>query len=103
MSDGQSRATGLLLIAALLVFSGCVSPELVSRTSPPTSASPSLSPRPRGVVDPQPLIDQASHLTSIVLRVDRVTAKLATLSDFMKDGGSIGPDAAPGQIGRAHV
>lgn len=94
---GRWRAVGLLLSAVLLMLGGCVSPELASRTSPPASASPPPSPRPSGVIDPQPLIDQATHLTSIVLRVDRVTAKLATLSDFMKDGGSIGPNASPGQ------
>ena len=93
--QGARHALRRLAFVCLLVLGGCVSPDLASRTSPPASASP--SPRPSGVVDPQPLIDQASHLTSIVLRVDRVTAKLVTLSDFLKDGGSIGPNASPGQ------
>lgn len=100
MADGARppglwRAMGFLLSAALLVLGGCVSPELASRTLPPPSASP--SPLPSGVVDPLPLIDRATHLTSIVLRVDRVTAKLATLSEFMKDAGSFGPSASAGQ------
>jgi hypothetical protein len=87
-----------LALACLLLLSGCVSPELAVQTSPPASASPSApSPLPSGVIDPQPLIDRATHLTSIVLRVDRVTAKLTTLSDFMEGSGVVRAGASPGQ------
>ena len=52
---------------------------------------------PSGVIDPQPLIDQATGLRSIVLRVDDVTAKLTTMSDFMKDSGATRPSPFPDQ------
>ena len=51
--------------------------KIVSRTPPPTSASPSPVTGTSGIVDPQFLIDQATRQTSTVLRVDNVTAKRA--------------------------
>jgi membrane carboxypeptidase/penicillin-binding protein len=50
-----------------------------------------------GFVDPQFLINQATRQTSTVLRVDNVTAKRATMSDFMRDTGDTSPSVSPGQ------
>jgi hypothetical protein len=89
-----------LAVACLLLFSGCNSSDVVRETLAPVGVSPSpgsASALPSGVVDPQSLIDQATHLRSIVLRVDDVTAKLVTISDFMKDSGTTNPNASPRQ------
>ena len=84
-----------LALAVVLLLGGCSGPGLVSRTPPPISVSPSSL--PNGVIDPHPLIDQATHLGSIVLRVDSVAARLTTMSDFMKESGTISPSASPNQ------
>jgi len=84
-----------LALAVVLLLGGCAGPELVSRTPAPVNVSPSSL--PNGLIDPHPLIDQATHLGSIVLRVDSVAARLTTMSDFMKDSGAIGPSASPSQ------
>ena len=83
-----------LAVACLLLLGGCVNPGVVSRTPPPSSTSPALQ---TGIVDPQALIDQATHLGSIVLRVDKATAKRTTMSDFTKDAGASRPSGFPDQ------
>lgn len=63
--------------------------------SAPVRISP--SPLPSGVVDPQPLIDQATHLGSIVLRVDSASASLATMADFTSDSTGAGRGSNPAE------
>ncbi len=69
----------------------------VLATVAPRATASSRSPLPSGVVDPRPLIAQATGLGSTVLRVDNVTAKLTTMSEFMRDAGATNPNISPGQ------
>jgi len=84
-----------LALACILLLSACDKPQVVSRTPPPVSVSPASL--PSGIIDPQSLIDQATHLRSTVLRVDHVRAKLTTMSDYMKDSSATSPSISPGQ------
>lgn len=84
-----------LALVAVLLLGACSAPDLVSRA--PTSIIVSPSSLPNGVVGPRPLIAQATHLGSIVLRVDSVAALLTTMSEFTKDSGGSGPSLSPSQ------
>jgi len=54
-------------------------------------ASPSATPLPSGVVDPQPLLRQATRVIGGVLRVDDAAAKLVSAADYSGGRATVGP------------
>jgi hypothetical protein len=86
------RAVKGLWLSCLLLLVGCDVPEVVSKTPTPVSSTP--SPLPSGVIDSQRLFEQVSGFRSIV-RIDGATAKLTTMSEFMKGSGAMNAGPSP--------
>lgn len=72
------RAIVSVAVALLLIACGDLQPG--SQALAP--ASPSPTPLPSGVVDPQPLLREATKVIGGVLRVDDATAKLVSAADY---------------------
>jgi hypothetical protein len=54
-------------------------------------ASPSPTPLPSGVVDPQPLLRAAARVNGAVLRVDDAAVKLVSTADYSGGRATVGP------------
>jgi len=78
-----------VFIALALVLVSCGELQPAAQALAP--ASPSPTPLPIGVVDPKPLIQEATRLNGGVLRVDDVAAKLVSSADYMGAATVAGP------------
>jgi hypothetical protein len=84
-----------LFVALAFVLTACGDLQAGSQALAPASPSPAPSsspaPLPSGVVDPKPLIQEATRLNGGVLRVDDVAAKLVSSADYMGTSTVAGP------------
>jgi hypothetical protein len=79
------------MVALAFVLSLVACGDLQPGSQALAPASPSPTPLPSGVVDPQPLLRQATRVIGGVLRVDDATAKLVSTADYLGARATVGP------------
>jgi hypothetical protein len=91
------KAIVAVAVAVALLFIACGDRQPGSEALAP--ASPSPTPLPSGVVDPQPLLRQATRIIGGVLRVDDAAAKLVSAADYSHASTIVGPGvSAPATV-----
>jgi hypothetical protein len=101
MRLGSMRRLIAPVIALALVACGDLHPgsQALAPASPSVTPVPSPTPLPSGVVDPKPLVQQATRLNGGLLRVDDVAAKLVSSGDYTGATTTFGPGVSvPGTV-----
>jgi hypothetical protein len=84
-----------LIVALTLVLVACADSQSASQAlapaSPSPTAQPSPTPLPSGVIDPKPLVQRVRGMTGIIRRIDDITTKLMSSTDYMGPGTVPGP------------
>jgi hypothetical protein len=89
------RDVRMLIVALTLALVACGDLQPASQAlapAPPSpTAQPSPTPLPSGVVDPKPLVQRVRGMTGIIRRIDDITTKLMSSTDYIGPGNVPGP------------